>query len=145
MYANELTGLCRPEELLQLFRYSTELSKLCGVAVDSAMASDVPGFTWGTVTAMSQAGIRYFSTAPNYCDRIGRLMLELQDKPFWWISRSGNEKVLVWIPWTGYALSQVMKLDREWVGKYQDSMDSVEYPVRHLPYSLVRPRRQCGA
>jgi alpha-mannosidase len=25
MYANELTGLCRPEELMQLFRYGTEL------------------------------------------------------------------------------------------------------------------------
>ncbi len=128
MYANELTGLCRPEELLQLFRYSTELSQQCGVAVDSAMASDVPGFTWGTVTALSQAGIRYFSTAPNYGDRIGRMMLEWQDKPFWWISASGNEKVLVWIPWTGYALSQVMKMDREWVGKYQDRLDSVAFP-----------------
>jgi len=34
MYANELTGLCRPEELLQLFRYSSELSKLCGVSMN---------------------------------------------------------------------------------------------------------------
>ena len=65
-YANELTGLCRPEELLQLFRYSTRLGKQCGVRVNSAMMSDVPGFTWGTVTALSQAGIRYFSAAPNY-------------------------------------------------------------------------------
>jgi alpha-mannosidase len=30
MYANELTGLCRPEELLQLFRYSIELGNQCG-------------------------------------------------------------------------------------------------------------------
>ena len=30
------------------------------------MTSDIPGQTWGTVTAMAQAGIRYFSTAPNY-------------------------------------------------------------------------------
>ena len=47
MYANELTGLCRPDELLQLFRYSGELGKQCGVIVNAAMASDVPGFTWG--------------------------------------------------------------------------------------------------
>jgi hypothetical protein len=45
MYANELTGLCRPEELLQLFRYGGELSKKCGVSINSAMLSDVPGFT----------------------------------------------------------------------------------------------------
>ena len=81
-YANELTGLCRPEELLQLFRYSSELGHQCGVHVDSAMMSDVPGYTWGTVSAMAQAGIRYFSAAPNRFDRIGSFMVEWQDKPF---------------------------------------------------------------
>lgn len=128
MYANELTGLCRPEELLQLFRYGTELGELCGVKVDSAMISDVPGFTWGTATAMSQAGIRYFSAAPNWFDRIGTLMQEWQDKPFWWISPSGQERVLVWVPWTGYAMSHVFKrITPDWVGKYQDRLDAVNY------------------
>ncbi len=128
MYANELTGLCRPEELLQLFRYSVELGGQCGVQVDSAMLSDVPGFTWGTVTAMAQAGIRYFSAAPNYFDRIGTFMVEWQDKPFWWVSPSGKEKVLVWVPWTGYAMSHVMKLSSDWVGKYQERLDDVKFP-----------------
>jgi len=127
-YADELTGLCRPEELLQLFRYSGELGKTCGVKVDSAMMSDVPGFSWGTVTAMSQAGIRYFSAAPNYFDRIGAFMVSWQDKPCWWISPSGKEKILFWVPWTGYALSHVMKLGTELVVKYQDRMDDVQYP-----------------
>ena len=127
MYANELTGLCRPEELVQLFRYGTELGKACGVRIDSAMLSDVPGFTWGTVTAMAQAGIRYFSAAPNFFDRIGSLMAEWQDKPFWAISPSRKEKVLVWIPWTGYAMSHVMKLSSEWVGAYQDRLDTVGF------------------
>ncbi len=128
MYANELTGLCRPEELLELFRYSVELGSQCGVRVDSAMLSDVPGFTWGTVTAMAQAGIRYFSAAPNYFDRIGSFMVEWQDKPFWWVSPSGKQKVLVWVPWTGYAMSHVMKLSPDWVGKYQDRLDEVKFP-----------------
>lgn len=137
MYANELTGLCRPEELMQLFRYGTELGKMCGVRVDSAMISDVPGYTWGTVTAMSQAGIRYFSVAPNFFDRIGSLMLEWQDKPFWAVSPSGKEKVLVWIPWTGYAMSHVMKLSPEWVGKYQDRLDTVgfKYDISYIRWS----------
>ncbi len=91
MYSNELTGLCRPEELLQMFRYSTQLADQCGVRIDSAMISDVPGYTWGTVTAMAQAGIRYFSPAPNWFDRIGSFMEEWQDKPFWWVSPSGKE------------------------------------------------------
>lgn len=129
MYANELTGLCRPEELLQLFRYGTQLGSQCGVPVDSAMISDVPGYTWGTIAAMGQAGIRYFSAAPNWSDRVGRLMVEWQDKPFWSISPSGKEKVLVWIPWAGYALSQVERaMSVEWVGKYQDRLDSVKFP-----------------
>ena len=127
-YANELTGLCRPEELLQLFRYGTELSALSGTRLDAAMMSDVPGYSWGTVTAMAQAGIRYFSGAPNYFDRIGRFMATLQDKPFWWVSASGKERVLFWIPWTGYAMSHVMQANDEWVGKYQERMDEVQFP-----------------
>lgn len=128
MYANELTGLCRPEELLQLFRFAGELGRTCGVSVDSAMVSDVPGFTWGTVTAMAHAGIRYFSAAPNYFDRIGTFMRQWQDKPFWWVSPSGKEKVLFWVPWTGYAMSHVMKVGDEWVDKYQGRLDSVNFP-----------------
>jgi len=132
-YANELTALCRPEELLQLFHYSGQLGRTCNVKVDSAMMSDVPGFSWGTVTAMAQAGIRYFSAAPNYFDRIGTFMVTWQDKPFWWISPSGKEKVLFWVPWTGYALSHVMKLGNDLVAKYQDRMDDVHYPY-HISY-----------
>src|SRR6266700_5023490 len=130
MYANELTGLCRPEELLQLFRYSTELGSQCGIRVDSAMISDVPGYTWGTVSAMTQAGIRYFSAAPNYFDRIGTFMVEWQDRPFWWVSPSGNERVLVWVPWTGYAMSHIMKLDTQWVNKYQARLDEIGFPYQ---------------
>ncbi len=130
MYANELTGLCRPEELLQLFRYSTELGKQCGVRVDSAMISDVPGYTWGTVAAMAQAGIRYFSAAPNFFDRIGTFMVAWQDKPFWWVSPSGNERVLFWVPWTGYAMSHVLKFDTLWVNAYQARLDDVGFPYQ---------------
>src|SRR5271163_115286 len=130
MYANELTGLCRPEELLQLFRYSTELGQQCGIRVDSAMISDVPGYTWGIVSAMAQAGIRYFSAAPNRFDRIGTFMVEWQDKPFWWVSPSGNERVLFWVPWTGYAMSHIMKLDSTWVNKYQARLDEINFPYQ---------------
>jgi alpha-mannosidase len=130
MYANELTGLCRPEELLQLFRYSTELGHQCGIQVDSAMISDVPGYTWGIVSAMAQAGIRYFSAAPNRFDRIGSFMVEWQDKPFWWVSPSGNERVLVWVPWTGYAMSHIMALDPKWINKYQARLDEISFPYQ---------------
>ena len=72
--------------------------------VDSAMISDVPGYTWGTVSAMAQAGVKYFSIGPNYVDRIGRTMSTWEDKPFYWIGPDGKQKVLCWIPYMGYAL-----------------------------------------
>jgi hypothetical protein len=105
MYLNELTGLCRPEELVELFRYATKLSTQTGVPIDSVMISDVPGYTWGTVTAMAHAGIKYFSTAPNYFDRIGTILREWENKPFYWVGPDGKTEVLVWIPFWGYAMS----------------------------------------
>ncbi|MFH0762228.1 MAG: polysaccharide lyase family protein [Bacteroidota bacterium] len=129
MYLNELTGLCRPEELIRLFRYSTELAGMTGQKVDAAMISDVPGYTWGTVTAMAQAGIKYFSVAPNFFDRIGDILVKWENKPFYWISPSGQEKVLVWIPLKGYAMSHIIgKLTPEWVTDYTAQLDKMNYP-----------------
>jgi hypothetical protein len=129
MYLNELTGLCRPEELLRLFRYSTQLASQTGTRIDAAMISDVPGYTWGTVTAMAQAGIKYFSAAPNYFDRIGDILVQWENKPFYWLSPSGNEKVLVWIPYRGYALSHMIKqLSPEFVTSYLAHLDETHYP-----------------
>lgn len=105
MYLNELTGLCRPEELIRLFRLATQLSDETGVPVDAAMISDVPGYTWGTVTAMAQAGIKYFSVAPNYFDRIGDILVQWENRPFYWLGPDRKSQVLVWIPFWGYALS----------------------------------------
>jgi hypothetical protein len=129
MYLNELTGLCRPEELVRLFRYSTELGRRCSTTVDSAMISDVPGYTWGTVTAMAQAGIRYFSVAPNYFDRIGTIMVEWENKPFWWIGPDGKSKVLVWIPFWGYAMShRYGRMSPDLVADFCDGLQNRSYP-----------------
>ncbi len=129
MYLNELTGLCRPEELVRLFRYATELGGRTGVPVDSAMISDVPGYTWGTVTAMAQAGIRYFSAAPNYFDRIGTILVEWENKPFWWIGPDGQSKVLVWIPFWGYAMShRYGKMSPQLIEEFSDGLEKRSYP-----------------
>lgn len=129
MFLNELTGLCSPEELTHLFRYSTELGQQCGVTIDAAMISDVPGATWGTVTAMAQAGIKYFSAAPNWFDRIGTVLDAGEDRPFYWTSRSGHDKVLLWIPYMGYALSHINRnISAALVDKYEDHLDKIQYP-----------------
>ena len=143
MYLNELTGLCRPEELLRLFRYSTRLAEQTGVPIDSAMISDVPGYTWGTVTAMAQAGIKYFSTAPNYFDRIGDILVKWENRPFYWVSPSGKEKVLVWIPSKGYALSHLVhELSPQVRGRLSGRAREDGLSLRHRLRPLVRTRRQ---
>ena len=138
MYLNALTGLCRPEELLRLFRYGTRLAEEFGVPIDSAMTSDIPGQTWGTVTALAHAGIKYFSTAPNYFDRIGVMMEQGENKPFYWVSPSGREKVLVWIPYKGYALSHLEeKLTPKFVETYMAQLEKKGYPfdLAHVRWS----------
>jgi hypothetical protein len=128
MYLNELTGLCRPEELLRLFRFSTQLANQTGKPIDAAMISDVPGYTWGTVTAMAQAGIKYFSVAPNYFDRIGDIMVQWENKPFYWASPSDKEKVLVWIPYRGYGMSHIVRtLTPDFVANYIDKLDEENF------------------
>jgi alpha-mannosidase len=129
MYLNELTGLCRPEELIRLFRYATQWAAQCGQRIDSAMISDVPGYTWGTVPAMAQAGIKYFSTAPNYFDRIGTILREWENKPFYWIGPDGQSKVLVWIPFWGYAMShRYGRMSPQLVDDFCDGLRRKNYP-----------------
>lgn len=138
MYLNELTGLCRPEELLRLFSFACALGRRCGVAVDSAMISDVPGYTWGTVTAMAHAGIRYFSVAPNYFDRIGTILREWENKPFYWVGPDGESKVLVWIPFWGYAMShRYGSMTPRLVDEFLDGLERRGYPydVAHVRWS----------
>jgi alpha-mannosidase len=114
---------------LRLFKFSKTLEQQTGVKVDAAMISDVPGYTWGTVTAMAQAGIKYFSVAPNYFDRIGDILPAWENKPFYWLSPSGKEKLLVWIPYKGYALSHGLShLSAQFVTSYAEILKNIKYP-----------------
>ncbi|HON08410.1 MAG TPA: discoidin domain-containing protein, partial [Verrucomicrobiota bacterium] len=130
-YGNILTGLCRPEELLRMMDYAMRLSEISGVKIESAMISDVPGYTWSTVTAMAHAGIKYFSFAPNYFDRMGGTMVTWQDKPFYWISADGQDKVLSWCPTRGYALGHLIgdgEALARFVPQYLRELEEKDYP-----------------
>lgn len=144
LYGNELTGLCRPEELLRLMERALAVGKRCGVTVDSAMISDVPGYTWGTVSAMAQAGVKYFSIGPNWCDRIGRTMSEWEDKPFWWVGPDGRQKVLCWVPYRGYAMAFINS-DRlvdlgQLLGERTAALETAGYP-----YDMIQMRWGMGS
>ncbi|MGL1891442.1 MAG: hypothetical protein OCD02_07415 [Spirochaetaceae bacterium] len=103
MYGSLLTGLCRPEELMENFDNKHSFEKITDVKIDSAMITDVPGWNWGLVTALAENGVKYLSSGPNHMDRIGHILKDFGDKPFYWLSPSGKEKVLLFVHGKGYA------------------------------------------
>jgi len=137
-YCNILAGLCRPEELLRLMSYATRLADQCGVPIESAMISDVPGYTWGIVSTMAQAGVKYFSFAPNYFDRMGGTMKEWQNKPFWWKGPDGKSRVLCWCPSRGYALGHIIG-DGEALARFLPDY-LVELEKNGYPYDITHLR-----
>ncbi|NOX53545.1 MAG: hypothetical protein GXP27_03740, partial [Planctomycetes bacterium] len=66
LYGNELTGLCRPEELFRLTDCARRVARQYNLTIDSAMITDVPGYTWGIVPALAHSGVKYFSVGPNH-------------------------------------------------------------------------------
>lgn len=96
LYANMLTGLCRPEELAQCLASGVRIAQLTGVPLATATICDIPGFAWGIVPMLAQAGVKYFAVGPNMADRVGHIHV-WDDKPFYWMSQSGGERVLCWV------------------------------------------------
>jgi len=141
-YANLMTALCRPEELCHLFDDKTRLENELGINIPSAMISDIPGYAWGLVPAMAQHGVRYFSSGPNTGDRIGHTLEAWGDKPFYWVSPSGNERVLHWAAGSGYSLFHqggLSKDDGSRLLEYLAKADSSAYP-----YDMVQLRYTVG-
>lgn len=101
-YANLMTGLCNEEELGKLFKFANELKSLYGFQINSAMITDIPGYTWGLAESMVNNNIKYFSIGPNTFDRIGHIY-KFADKPFYWEAPGGKGKILCWIHGKGYS------------------------------------------
>ena len=106
LYVNVLTGIMRPEEFFRLTGYARSLKERYGIVITSAMISDVPGMTWNMIPTLAQAGIKYFSSGPNgpYTggDRTGLTNKAWADRPFYWVSPSGSERLLYWQTGFGY-------------------------------------------
>ncbi|HEX2974053.1 MAG TPA: discoidin domain-containing protein [Tepidisphaeraceae bacterium] len=141
LYGNLLTGLCRPEELLRMCSYATRISDTTGLPIESAMISDVPGYTWSTVSALAHAGVKYFSFAPNYFDRMGGTMVKWQNKPFWWQAPDGKSRLLCWCPSRGYALGHLIgdgEALARFMPSYLEELDANAYPyeITHLRWNV---------
>jgi alpha-mannosidase len=105
-YGNINTSATSPAQLMHMFATGTRLAKEHGMQVQSMFQGDVPGSSWGLASQTDITGIKYFLSAPNASDRIGTAD-SWRDKPFYWASPSGKQKLLFWqsSPYSiGYAL-----------------------------------------
>lgn len=141
LYANMLTGLANSVEMSRFTAYARRFTKEYSIPITTALESDVPGFSWGMVSALARSGVKYFASAPNPFDRIGHTLEAWGDKPFYWASQSGEERVLFWVAGASYASfheGQLTKLGDEKILKLMRKLDETGYPyeIVQLPYTL---------
>jgi alpha-mannosidase len=142
LYANMLTGLANADEMPHFFDFARRLRNEHQIPMTTAVTSDVPGFSWGLVSALTQSGVKYFATAPNSGDRIGYTLQAWGDKPFYWASQSGEEKVLTWMAGASYSSfheGSLSQLGDEKIMKLLRKLDESSYPydMVQLPYTLA--------
>lgn len=142
LYANMLTGLANSVEMGHFYDFARSLRSERNISMNTAVTSDVPGFSWGIVTAMAQNGVKYFATGPNAEDRIGYTLQTWGDKPFYWVSQSGQEKVLTWMAGASYSSfheGSLSKMGDDKIMKLMRKLDDESYPydMVQLPYTLA--------
>lgn len=110
LFGSVLTGLQKPEELMQNTYYAHELLDHYNIPIASTMITDVPGAQWGFVPALYHNGVRYLNMGPNHMPhmadmgyQVGHTIKTWGDIPFYWESISGKERILVWMSSHGYS------------------------------------------
>jgi len=101
LYSQGMTGLFSDEQLFELMSSALRYGKENNVVIDSAMFTDIPGLSWGVVPVLAKCGVKYVTMGPNRGHRTGRVY-EIGDKPFYWVSPSGKDKILCYVHITGY-------------------------------------------
>ncbi len=152
LYSNVLTGLCSPEELFHLTDFARIAGAEYGHPVTTAMISDIPAYSSSIVAALRQAGIRYFSSGPNYVpslpdggDRIGFALKTWGDKPFYWVSPSGQDTVLFWMAGRGYSWFHGLNMGELGGAQPTEIFDYVsELDAENYPYDMIQVRYTVG-
>ena len=150
--ANILTGLCRPEELFHMTDFARKASSRFGVPVKAAMISDIPAYSSSIVPALAKAGVRYFSSGPNYVpslpdggDRIGFALKSQGDSPFYWVSGSGEDSVLFWMAGRAYSWFHGLNMGELGGAQTTEIFDYVsELDARNYPYDMIQVRYTVG-
>jgi len=148
MFAHELSELCNTEELIQLTAAARNISKRTGRDISSAMITDVPGWSWGLVPVLAGSGVKYLSLGTNHGHRIGTIIKDWGDRPFWWVSASGENKLLTWIHEEGYSLFHTgLNADKMGVEGISQKLSAYLNKLyeRGYPYEIVPLRYSVGA
>lgn len=137
-YVHLLSGLATGEELLELMKPAKTFEKKYGIPVRTAIGSDVPGYSWGMVQAMSMQGIQFFNMAPNNNYKLGNLF-HWADKPFYWVGPDGYSRVLTWMASHAYIYfwDQDEKLNR--VPRFLNTLERSGFP-----YDIAMLRYEVG-
>jgi alpha-mannosidase len=78
LFGNETSELCGHEEQVRLVYPSFRLKRRFGIPICTAELNDVPGLSWGLVSVLAGAGVRYFAPSiPDY------FSWDFQVRPFW--------------------------------------------------------------
>jgi hypothetical protein len=93
-YLNVNTSNMSSEALLKSFSLANKLSRDQGFSAEFMYQGDIPGASWGVAGLSKLTGLKYFLLGPNPDGRIGSIRKELEDRPFYWISPDGGNKIL---------------------------------------------------
>ncbi|AXK37627.1 alpha-mannosidase [Streptomyces armeniacus] len=131
------TETCSTDELHELLRPVRELRERHGVAVTTAMQTDVPGQVVGLPDVLADNGIRYLSVAHNWAGRAVPHRVGGHDLPrlFRWRAPSGRE-VLVWRTDTPHGLAY---MEGSVLG-FDESFDRVDDLLPHYLSALANHR-----
>jgi hypothetical protein len=139
--AGVLSGLATLPEMAHFLDDARWLRRTYGLPITVALISDIPGQSWGMVRTLREADVRYFALAPNAFDRIGYATETWGDRPFWWVSASGRDSVLLWVAGSSYSPFHMAPLriaGEKVLFTLMRRLGAQAYPYRHvqLPYTI---------
>ncbi len=142
LFGNQTMEICGHEEQFRLMYPTFSLKRKYGAVIDTAMHNDVPGFSWGMVSAMASAGVKHIAMGiPRWYfggwwaqhTSVHNLWDEeqVQDmaKPggFWWEGPDG-QRILGWYNFHGAELYYTTyDMAVEQVTKYLTDVDKAGY------------------
>jgi hypothetical protein len=140
-YAGVLSGLATAPEMTHFFDFARRLRDELQLPITTALISDIPGQSWGIVTALAHSGIRRFAIAPNNGDRVGYVLEDWGDRPFSWVSQSRQDTVLTWVAGASYSLfheARIRLFGERRLFALMRRLSDAGYPYRpvQLPYTV---------